>query len=463
MSIKKILYIFIIYLKIFNIIYAINYISFNFNRNLTENLEGSDLMSELFHNNIYSNIEIGTPIQNIPVQFKLQNYPFFIIDNEEKNINCKKYNYFLSSTYEDIENIELDFEECVNASKSIENFNIFNKKLEKINFLNCKKIFEKTYIREGGVIGLNLDNGSGEHTNILEYNFIKILKQNDVISDYYFNFNFDKNSNPFNTNGNIVFGALPHEIGDKRYKLDNYKIINAASFQLKINWAFEFETFQIFNKFNNSIINYTLVNNAYLYPEIGFIIAPNNYLNDLNEIFFNKLKENECVLDEFETNDLFNFKNNKILKFYKCNKNINLKNFPIIKFYHKQLDKYFEFDSNDLFFEYKNNIYFNIVFQDNLSYFWYLGLPFFKKYDIYFNWEKKTIGIYTKFENIKNKYSFKKFIIVIFIFLIIAVIILSYLLYKHVIIKRQTRANELLEYVEYKENDKQNNKLGINN
>jgi hypothetical protein len=175
MSIKKILYIFIIYIKIFNIIYAINYISFNFNRNFTENLEDSDLMSELFHNNIYSNIEIGTPIQNIPVQFKLQNYPFFIIDNEEKNINCKKYNYFLSSTYEDIENIELDFEECVNASKSIENFNIFNKKLEKINFLNCKKIFEKTYIREGGVIGLNLDNGSGEHTNILDYNFIKIF------------------------------------------------------------------------------------------------------------------------------------------------------------------------------------------------------------------------------------------------------------------------------------------------
>ena len=69
----------IIFLKPIN-----SLLTLNFKRNLTKDLSPDNLMINLFKNDIYTNFDIGTPNQEIPISIKLQTYAFYIVSSESK-------------------------------------------------------------------------------------------------------------------------------------------------------------------------------------------------------------------------------------------------------------------------------------------------------------------------------------------------------------------------------------------
>ena len=133
-----------------------------------------------------------------------------------------------------------------------------------------------------------------------------------------------------------------------------------------------------------------------------------------------------------------------------------------LKFTEKRhLNVQFIFNYKDLFYKYKNKYYYLVVFSDEN--FWILGKPFFKKYQIIFDKDKKTIGYYKIYKNDNNNnFSFNK----LFFVIIILIIIIIFLLYK-IICKRENkskkiRVNELIENYEYvSEDDLENNKKKV--
>ena len=111
---------------------------------------------------------------------------------------------------------------------------------------------------------------------------------------------------------------------------------------------------------------------SYIYLENGIFYSNHVYQKIINKCFFEEyLIKNICIKKEFIRNKLD-------YQMYICEKKINLKNFPMLKFHLKDYNFNFEFDYNDLFYEYNNKLYFLIAFTK--SSFWRLGVQFFKKY-----------------------------------------------------------------------------------
>ncbi len=75
-----------------------------------------------------------------------------------------------------------------------------------------------------GVIGLNLI------TNTYNYkSFLDILKVEKLIDSYYFFFEFDSWNS---TKGNLIIGALPHQIYEKKY--DENDLLKTLSSEVKM-------------------------------------------------------------------------------------------------------------------------------------------------------------------------------------------------------------------------------------
>ena len=132
---------------------------------------------------------------------------------------------------------------------------------------------------------------------------------------------------------------------------------------------------------------------------------------------------------------------------------LNYQNFPNISFYSQSLNKTFELNAEDLFITYNDTLYFLIYSKTYLTQ-WIFGYPFFKKYNILINPEKKIIGFPNKNFIIERETGIKKDIL-IFI-LIIIIIILSNLLVKALIKinklikkRRKKNANELEDNYTY--------------
>ena len=82
--------------------------------------------------------------------------------------------------------------------------------------------------------------------------------------------------------------------------------------------------------------------------------------------------------------------------FFYCNKNKKniLENIESIKFIHKEMNYSFEFNYNELFFEKKDFLIFKIIFNLKSNFYWIFGKPWFTKYQMIFDQDKKTIGHY---------------------------------------------------------------------
>ena len=390
-------------------------------------------MLNLFDNNIYTNIKIGSRSEKIPISIKLKSYPFYVIGEETKTeFNNQIYHQSKSSTFKNEYDINiLGGEDFHNASVSNDKFKIGQ--IENLfDFILTKNLNEKKKIYQGGSFGFCLANlNSAKLTN---FSLIRVLKTKGLISKMIVSLNYEDN----NDKGNLIIGTKPDEIDDI-YKEEDFISCNTIINE-DIYWGYKFDNITIDNK---NIANYFSFITEFAF-ELNYILAPLNISYYYENMFFNKyINKNKCFKDNFK-DDRTSF-----YHFYYCDSDVDITKLKNISFYNKKLNYVFNLTYEDLFVKIKGKYYFQMVFSNYNSDDWVFGKPFFKRYLIVFDFDSKTFGIYKK---IGKKSFFKRLINALFsstFLLIIAfLIIIGLIIYIYFIVtkkQRRKRANELID------------------
>ena len=377
----------------------------------------------IIKNEIYIEIKVGTPKLTIPTYISLDQYSYYIsgknlsgIYNEDKSSSYQLKTDRESSYYKDM------FEKGFLSSENIIMNDLKNKEFEikDFNFVLPSKQGIKLY---PSLIGLGIESYYMKTTG-----FLYQLKQKRIIDSYGWTIKYNNNDK-----GEIIFGGYPHEY-DNNYNQINFKNAKAESRGSYINWDLYFD----YIKWNNKIFNDS--NGYILYAELiitnNTIIAPGFFMNIFQE---NVFKSNLCNAKIYD---------NKYYYFI-CNKNFKIKNFGSLFFYHKDFEYTFEISYKDLFIENNNEIYSLLFFSQIQLDRWSLGKPFFKKYQIIFEPDRKLIGFYV------NKSNFSWSWIIVYLLGIIIIVLSIYMIYKYKKIPHRIKAKELDD----NENDEKYSKL----
>ena len=407
-------------------------ITFPFNRENFTLLSGKNIHSLLFENKIQTNILIGTPQIKIPLNIKTQEYTLSIVSS---NIKIKeKIPLFNERNSSSIKFFYLDPDDYLNedftfGSLGTETFN-FGKEnitLEQIQFLLAYGL----NIIESGVLGLNL---FYKNFNLKFTNIINQLKQRKIINESVFYFTF----NDYN-NGDLIIGEYPHESNNDKFNKDDF-----ISFSIYIK---DFNT----QKYN-FLFDKIFFNDLEIENNIECDISIENGMIKVNKVLFEKIEE--IFFEDYVKKNICE----KVVLFngnfsYVCNEKLNVKKFKEVKFMIRRIN--FILDGNDLFYKFENKYYF-LIYYGNDSNNCVIGKPFFNKYTLIFEHDKKTIGFYNSKNN--KKVNVFGIFIVIFLFIVVLVLIVFIFIY---INKRKTLKQKALEMNE--EDFEYNKNLNDNN
>ena len=451
---------------------------------LIRNTSDKDIVNTILRNLMYVNLDVGENRQKIQTFiemnardifikdlsihtnspslsfniYKIKNFNFTYNDNYLlKNIfSLNYYNSSLSKTYkyidksyEFISNMFSKQNLCGNETLYlIQKNSIEDKEINiPITFYITFKEMEK-YDHRPGVIGLQMGNNQ----------FISNLKKSSEINGYDWSIKY---TNLTEEKGEIIIGDLPHIYDKNNYKENNLrftKIIKETFAQYSLN-------FDIHIKYKNKTEYFLGLNEiSSFFIEEFFISGTYEYLKFIEHNFFQDyIYEKICkkqIHPKGNYDDFFHFicyitDNKKREDFFN--------NFPSLIFYQKDMNYNFTLDGKDLFTIFPDNkrILFNIDFSYN-SKRWVLGKPFFKKYQLIFNYEKNLISYYIEQnsdikENNKENNNLK---IIIIIFLAIFAFFIGIIFGRVLCSKynRKIRANELEDNYSYISNNKNNNK-----
>ena len=440
------------------------------------NYNTTRLLNEWFSFRLFSKIEIGEPIQQVSAFINPQKscfefnrfstsdldidklYPFF--SDEENSINITLFNLSNSNSFRNVTN-------SYSGSYDWRNYLLGNDEIYFYN--NFKQIDSKNKNKTNGLFFLvNINNywGSdcrqsncGLHIGMTIFykdincpNFSKELKNANLTNKYIFSIHYNSNKA-----GSIILGAYPHEYLKNNYKEEQlYTFYTMPSDDSKEIYNFNMQAEIKISKGTNGkevmISNNTKVIFEFYY---GFFIGTNLYQEYIENNFFNDLDKDIC----YKANQT----NYSVMRFdlYYCKEDYlkEIKNkFPELKFYLKNADTSFTFNFDDLFMKIGNKYYFLVIFEKYGRSYFEVGFPFFKKYDIVFNEDSKTISYYNKNIKIKKEKSNTfKIIVIIILSIILFFLILGAGFYfgKLKYMQRKKRANEMKdEEYEYPENDK---------
>ena len=391
-------------------------------------------MLNLYDNNIYTNLKIGSKSEKIPVSIKLKSYPFYIIgENTITEFDNIKFHQSKSTTFKSEYDITvLGGEDFHNATVSNDEFKMgdFDNNLD---FILTKNLNEKKKVYQGGSLGFCLANlNSAKITN---FSLIRVLKSKGYISKMVLALNYKDN----NDKGSLIIGTKPNEIEDDIYKEEDFisckTIINED-----IYWGYKFQSIKI----DNQEISKSFSTITEFGFEINYILAPFNISSYYERMFFNEyLNINKCFKDKFKDNRTSEY------NFYYCDRDVDISKLKNISFYNKDLNYIFNLTYEDLFVEIKGKYYFQMVFTNYNSDDWVFGKPFFKKYLVVFDFDSKSFGIYKKigkrsfFDSIlKGMFSSTFFLIIAVIIILGLIFYIYYILSKK---QRRKRANELID------------------
>lgn len=141
--------------------------------------------------------------------------------------------------------------------------------------------------------------------------------------------------------------------------------------------------------FNESI----LINGRVVFDTTSnYIIIPFDYIDMFYEIW--ELNKSKCYEYDDERNETILYCNFNLLK----NGLKDLKNLTFV------FDGFgYEIKSEDLFVKINDDTYISLIrFRNEKNNIWTMGFPFFKKYDILFDYEKKRVGIKNNSDDITN-------------------------------------------------------------
>ena len=367
---------------------------------------------DILTNNLYTNIKIGNPEQTIPVKISTNTTYLMIPGKTLKG----KYDENSSTSYSKKRKEEIYISSiCYSKGFLSEDEITFeeykgNSNLKKKVSFFLPSIISSDYSNKNNdaYIGFNYQNKRHDE------DFILFLHEENIINEQIFSFKFNND-----LEGEILIGDYPHTYNSK-YDEDNLYKIKVESGIRQENWGLKFDSITFGNK-------KAMYNSATIYFDSNIILAPQNFISELDNQFFNNQKD-KCKQD---------FNEERNITYYSCDKSVSVKKFPSLKFYIKDLNNTFEVKGKDLWMEINGRLYCLIVVHENL-YGWQLGIPFLKTHEFIFEVDRGYIGIYKG-----TSFSFPWFLVILFIIIIIA---LSYILYskKNNIIKRK-KANELLE------------------
>ena len=378
-------------------------ITFPFIRENFTLLSGKNIHSLLFENKIQTNILIGTPQIKIPLNIKTQQYTLSIVSS---NIKIKeKIPLFNERNSSSIKFFYLDPDDYLNedftfGSLGTETFN-FGKEnitLEQIQFLLAYGL----NVIESGVLGLNL---FYKNFNLKFTNIINQLKQRKIINESVFYFTF----NDYN-NGDLIIGEYPHESNNDKFNKDDF-----ISFSIYIK--------DVNTQKYNFLFDKIFFNDLEIENNIECDISIENGMIKVNKVLFEKIEE--IFFEDYVKNNICE----KVVLFngnfsYVCNEKLNVKKFKEVKFMIRRIN--FILDGNDLFYKFENKYYF-LIYYGNDSNNCIIGKPFFNKYTLIFEHDKKTIGFYNS-ENNKKGNVFGIFII-IFLFIVVLLLIVFIFIY----------------------------------
>jgi hypothetical protein len=291
---------------------------------------------------------------------------------------------------------------------------------------------------------------------LMEYNSNK--KNENRLNSFYWTIKYDNNNI---NDGYLSIGDPPHIYDpDNNYNEENFVQINTDLSYSSFYWSIQFNEIilqshiDINNKTEQNIIylkKYFDGHKCLFYPEINIFLGTVEYFNTIKSLFFNKFfAENIC----FEKNIYISQYNSSLIeglngqyimiycdmnKIEKYGKEIFYYEFPSLNFYYKLMNHSFIFNSNDLFYESKNEnkIFFLICKKNNEVDQWIFGKIFLKKYQIVFNSEMKTIGFYINKNMEKsindndnaNELDNNRILIIIILILIFIIILISIFLF----------------------------------
>lgn len=367
----------------------------------------NDYLLSNYNNDIYISLKVGNPHQNIEKIFlKSDTYEFMIAN---KTIEKKNYNNSESYTSKIIalsQYYQLKYTYKGYAIKDhfyLNNQNNKIKELQNITFLYASKInFEKFT----AVLGLKLDEEGVKKVKPFpeQLNELKYLEESTWMIQY-----------TSDNEGNFFLGEILSKNVFPKFSLDEYRKTNAIISGHYLSWDLLFS--QI--KYNNIILNGPL--QANLDFNFGLISCSNEYYNNIKNDFFNEYLDKgicqEYLYDyENEEKKIESIKNT--FNYIICENSLKIKKFPELYFYHTELDFVFELNYKDFFLTYNDKIYFLCINVIKTNDKWVFGKPFFKKYNLIFDYKAKTIGLYGNYSKNKMNWILFEWIIVILLFLV---------------------------------------------
>ena len=479
----------------------------------------TDLINEYLIVNLFTIVEMGNPPQRITSAI-VQEENTFTLSSElckEKKLDSisdfsivSKKGIDLSSliSFKDLDLLNSNFKNYLNEDKNIgyffKNISLYNGTYLSSQPMDTSrtngKVDSKTEIKNITMIIRDYEKGQklcgrigigspqrltgGELKLRYMPSFINTLKKENTINEYSFTFKIY-----YKDEGRFVIGAKPHEYESNNKLYNEERFTTIKSFEpnnVDFPWSIRFDS--IF--FNDSVgINHIIQNRvkAYLSPNLGFIIGEEGYKKAIINNYFEPLIQKKiCYVEKTQmtnfsrTNYLFG--TNGIYDVIYCNSSITIfgRNIPRLNFEYKEQNLKFSLTFNDLFQVIDEIYLFMVIFPENYyrveHSFWYLGLPFYKAYQLVFNYDSKTIGLYVsknknevinennnKTNNMINEgeenhkgRSIKRTILEIFFG--ICLVIVAYLIGKKINEQRKKRANELDDDYDYYSN----NKKGVN-
>ena len=412
------------------------------NKTLLESIKmtnDTELVKNLLINLIYVTLDFGmikpnndNIQQKIDFFLNMNNYDFYVNILKKININGNH----ASDYYPDLK------------------FNNFSLLKKILNFKYYIKYKDSVYFdHRPGVLGLYINNF-----------FISNIKDKIPIKSKDWMIKYNDN---LNEEGDLIIGGLPHEYDDQHFSKQNLR--NSKIYieeNMHPTWRLNFiKSFISLNE-ENKINEYMLKDNQISSFSIDefFILGSEEYFYLIQEHFFNYYMKNNICKIQTHRKTKFGKDYNHFMCYFngdinKRNKFLN--NFPTIKFYQSDMNYNFTLNSKDLFtiIPDNNRVLFNVEFLKDYNN-WVFGKPFFKKYQLIFDEDSKSIKFYI--ENQSINYSIYnqgiKYFSYVIIVVLLVIILLILRLYRNKKIIFQYKKDdidyELRDYFDYNTNDK---------
>ena len=422
-------------------------------------LEPEKYFTNLFNNELKITLKVGSHRQPIPCYLNLNTHTVYICgSNSDLNNGQPKYEEYKSKTYTNTSSSISSESFYVVGMASKDEVCLNDNHITNLKFYLAKTKFSSHELIYSCMIGLGYeevfyddDDAEGYLTEI--ESFISQLKNNKLINKKVFFIKYNDNDD----NGEIVFGAFPHELKDKYCKncIEEEYIEgdNVYTSDIQIIWSIKGYIYSgeklMFNYLSS--IDFEL--------NQGFIIGSYIYKKEILNNFFNeKISKEECFTQEI-------YQQKRAFDGFYCKKDIDITKFESLKIILDKIKYKIEFTYDDLFTMNGDYLYFNVLFtqeEDEFKNDFILGKPVFKKYPLVFDFVRRSekIGFYNnlsfkkKGDNINNinnegKGSSKKLTIILIIIGIIIIGLLIFIINRYCQRPRKQKVNELIEFFDY--------------